>query len=161
MEVRNQVAKIDVDIIIDEGMDTPTVQSGQFDTLSKMMPAMTQLPPHALRLLVTASSLRDKDKLLEIIDQMEQQQAQPNPMQQIQIAGAQAEVKKTESEAVRNMADAGGEASGCRQGRGGRATGSGRETGSSLIRHAMMLAERKQAFSEQMAARNMQAREVV
>lgn len=163
MEVRNQVAEIDVDIIIDEGMDTPTVQSEQFDTLSKMMPAMTQLPPHALRLLVTASSLRDKDKLLEIIDQMEQQQAQPNPMQQIQIAGAQAEVKKTESEAVRNMADA--EAK--RQGVVRDMMGTQQDQDAKLAlldqkqRHAMMLAERKQAFSEQMAARNMQAREAV
>ncbi len=162
MEVRNQVAEIDVDIIIDEGMDTPTVQSEQFDTLSKMMPAMTQLPPHALRLLVTASSLRDKDKLLEIIDQMEQQQAQPNPMQQIQIAGAQAEVKKTESEAVRNMADA--EAK--RQGVVKDMMGAQQDQGAKLAlldqkqRHAMMLAERKQAFSEQMAARNAQQRDV-
>lgn len=111
VEVKNPVAEMDVDIIIDEGMDTPTVQAEQFDTLSKMMPAMTQLPPQALRLLVTASSLRDKDKLLEIIEQMEQQQAasqEQQMMQQLQMMAAQAEVEKTKSETAKNYAQAQG-----------------------------------------------------
>lgn len=110
MEVQNPVAEMDVDIVIDEGMDTPTVQAEQFDQLSKMLPAMTQLPPQALKLLVMASSLRDKDKLLEIVEQMEQQAAQPNPVQQqkeqLEMASAQAVIRKTESEAVENIASA-------------------------------------------------------
>jgi hypothetical protein len=109
IEVQNPVAEMDVDIIIDEGMDTPTVQAEQFDTLTKIMPAMTQLPPPVLRLLITASSLRDKDKLLEIVDQMEQQaqaSQEQQMMQQIQIAGAKAEVEKTQSETARNYAQA-------------------------------------------------------
>jgi hypothetical protein len=110
MEVQNQVAEMDIDLVIDEGMDTPTVQAEQFDQLSKMMPAMTQLPPQALKLLVTASSLRDKDKLLEIVEQMEQQAAQPDPVQQAQqqleMQNAQAVIRKTESEAVENIASA-------------------------------------------------------
>jgi len=110
METKNAVAEMDIDIIIDEGMDTPTVQAEQFDMLSKMMPSMTQLPPEALELLVTASSLRDKDKLLEIIDRMRQQQAQPDPMQQqmqqLGLAQAQATVGETQSKTAKNMADA-------------------------------------------------------
>jgi hypothetical protein len=109
IEVQNPIAEMDVDIIIDEGMDTPTVQAEQFDTLTKIMPAMTQLPPPVLRLLITASSLRDKDKLLEIVDQMEQQaqaSQEQQMMQQIQIAGAKAEVEKTQSETARNYAQA-------------------------------------------------------
>lgn len=110
IETQNPVAEMDVDIIIDEGMDTPTVQAEQFDMLSKMMPAMTKLPPQALKLLITASSLRDKDKLLEIVEQMEQQAAQPSPeqqlAQQLQMQDAQANIRKTESEAIENIASA-------------------------------------------------------
>jgi len=110
VEIENNVVEMDVDIVIDEGMDTPTVAAEQFDMLSKMMPAMTQLPPEALELLVTASSLRDKDKLLEIIENMKGKQEQPTPemqmMQQMQMRDAEADINKKESEAIRNIADA-------------------------------------------------------
>lgn len=110
LEVQNPVAEMDVDIILDEGMDTPTVQAEQFDMLTKMMPSLTQLPPMAMKLMIQASSLRDKDKLLEIVKQMEQQASQPSPIvqqqQQLEIANAEATVRKTESEAIRNVADA-------------------------------------------------------
>ena len=99
MEMQNAVNEMDVDIVIDEGMDTPTIQAEQFDMISKMLPAMTQLPPDAFRLLVTASSLRDKDKLLEIVDQMEHRAQQPDPVvqanQQLEMQNAQSTVKKT------------------------------------------------------------------
>lgn len=110
VEMQNPVAEMDVDIIIDEGMDSVTAQAEQFDMLTKMMPAMTQLPPEALELLVTASSLRDKDKLLKIIEGMKQQAAQPNPQQQaamqLEMADKQADIRKKESEAVENIASA-------------------------------------------------------
>jgi hypothetical protein len=73
-------------------MDTPAVQAEQFDTLSKMMPAMTSLPPQAVKLLITASSLRDKDKLLEIVEQMEQNGAQ-GPEMEAQAAQAKAQAE--------------------------------------------------------------------
>lgn len=110
VEIKNNVAEMDVDIILDEGMDTPTVQAEQFDQLSKMMPAMTQLPPEALELLIMASSLRDKDKLLEIVENMKQKAQQPDPMmqqqQQLEVANAEATIRETESKAVLNIADA-------------------------------------------------------
>lgn len=110
VQIENPVAEMDVDIVIDEGMDTPTVQAEQFDMLSKMMPSMTQLPPEAIELLVMASSLRDKDKLLEIVEKMKQQQAQPSPeqqaAQQLQFQDAAAEIEKKRSEAVENIASA-------------------------------------------------------
>lgn len=110
VEVQNPVAEMDIDIVIDEGMDTPTVQAEQFDTLSKMIPGMTQLPPEMMEILITASSLRDKDKLLEIVEAMKAKGQQPSPEQQMQqqleIQNAQATVAKTASEADRNTADA-------------------------------------------------------
>jgi hypothetical protein len=109
-EVQNPVAEMDVDIIIDEGMDTPTVQAEQFDTLTKMMPALTQLPPQYAKLMVMASSLRDKDKLLELLDEMNQPDPQAQQMQQAQMQlemrNAEAEIGVKESQAVKNMADA-------------------------------------------------------
>ena len=67
METRNAVNELDVDIVIDEGMDTPSIQAEQFDTLVKMLPALGPLAqsPETLKMMVQASQLRDKDKLLE------------------------------------------------------------------------------------------------
>jgi len=58
-------------------------------------------------MLIKASQLRDKDAILEML---EQQQQGPSPeqqkMQELQMAGAQAEVEKTQSEAAKNTATA-------------------------------------------------------
>lgn len=107
-EVQNAVAELDVDIVIDEGMDTPTVAAEQFDTLSKMMPGLSQLPPEAMELLVQASSLRDKDKLLTIIENMKQQGPSPEQQaaQQMAMAKEQADIENTQSDTVKNLADA-------------------------------------------------------
>lgn len=110
MQPANAIAEIDVDIEIDEVADTPTLQMEQFDQLTKLIPAAPQpYIPAMFRLMIEASSLRNKDKLLKIADQMEQP-PQPDPMQeqmaQLQMAGAQAEVEKTQSEVARNMATA-------------------------------------------------------
>jgi len=95
MEVKNPVAEIDVDIIIDEGMDTPTIQAEQFEQLSKMMPSLIHLPPPYAKLLIQASSFREKDKLLEIVDQM----MAPDPMaQQVQQQQMQLEMRHAEAE---------------------------------------------------------------
>lgn len=110
IETRNAVNELDVDIVIDEGMDTPTVQAEQFDALIKMLPGIFPqgAPPQALELVVEASQLRNKDKLLELMKQgpspeqvQKQQQAE-----QIQMAGAVAEVEKTQSETAKNYAQA-------------------------------------------------------
>jgi hypothetical protein len=74
----NDVSEMDIDIIIDEGLDTPTIQAEQFDMLSKMLPGLFPqgAPPEAIKLLIEASSLRNKDKLLEIV---EPKDAAPQP----------------------------------------------------------------------------------
>jgi hypothetical protein len=82
MEVKNAVAEIDVDIVIDEGMDTPMVQAEQFDTLTKIMPSLIQMPPEYAKMLVQASSLRDKDQMLETVEKMGQGAQIPPEMQQ-------------------------------------------------------------------------------
>lgn len=110
VEVRNAVNELDIDIVIDEGLDTPTVQAEQFDALVKMLPGLGPLAqsPQMVEVLVEASQLRNKDKLLDIIKQgpSPEQAAQQQAQQQLAMAGAQAEVEKTKSETARNYADA-------------------------------------------------------
>lgn len=89
VKVENAVAELDVDIVIDEGMDTPTVQAEQFDTLTKVLPALGTLPPPMMKMLIQASSLRDKDKMLEELDGMAQgPQVPPEIMEQMQAMQA-------------------------------------------------------------------------
>lgn len=110
VEVRNAVNELDVDIVIDEGMDTPTVQAEQFDALVKMLPGLGPVgqSPQMVEMLVEASQLRNKDKLLEILRQgpNPEQVAQQQKQQQIAEAGAVAEIEKTKSETAENMASA-------------------------------------------------------
>lgn len=104
----NSLGALDVDIIIDEGPDTINMQQDAYDTLSIMAQKGQQVPP---QLLIELSPLagKQKKKALDILDQAQQQQ--PDPIQQ---AGAAAEVRKLNSEALKNealaqkaMADAG------------------------------------------------------
>lgn len=117
--VENAVSEIDVDIIIDEGIDTPTVQAEQFDTITKMMPALAPVmgdPARAMKIMefiTSASSLRDKDKLLEILKGDEQQgdpqqAAMMQAEMQMQAAQQQAEMQgqiEIEKAKVGAMAD--------------------------------------------------------
>lgn len=111
VETRNAVNELDVDIVIDEGMDTPTVQAEQFEHIVKMLPAMGPLAqsPQMLATIIEASQLRNKEKLLEMI---ERAQAAPPPdpmleqMKQIQVAGEAAKVEETQSKTAKNMAQA-------------------------------------------------------
>lgn len=101
MGYENNVTELDVDILIDEGMDTPTVAAEQFDQMLKMAGSGLPIPPDVL---IEASSLRNKDKLLEMMRQP------PDPMQAMQgemmMAGAQAKIEETQSKTAKNMADA-------------------------------------------------------
>lgn len=107
--VRNAVNEVDVDIVIDEGIDTPTVQSEQFDALVKMAPALTSLPPQLAVMLVQASQLRDKDKIIEMLEQAQQVDPMAQQNAQLEMAGKQADVEKTQSETAKNMAQVQGE----------------------------------------------------
>tara|TARA_R110000772_G_scaffold89304_1_gene185089 strand:+ start:4664 stop:6517 length:1854 start_codon:yes stop_codon:yes gene_type:complete len=109
---RNVPTEIDIDIIVDEGMDTPTVQAEQWAELVKMLPAFGPLAqsPAVIKMIIQSSQLRDKDKLMELVDEMnapnpEAQQAQQQ-MQELAMTGQQAEVEKTQSETAKNVATA-------------------------------------------------------
>lgn len=104
----NDVASMDVDIQIDEVNNSPSLQIEQFEQLAQIAPMTPpQYMPAMWELMIEASSLRDKDKLREIVQKM---QKQPDPaeeqMKQLAMAAAQADVEKTQSEAAKNAANA-------------------------------------------------------
>lgn len=110
VKVENKIAELDVDITIDEGMDTPTVQAEQYDTLVKTLPGIVpliQLGPPGIKMvkaMITASSLRDKDKVLQIFDEMEQQpgpQIPPELQQQIEEMQQQMQQLTQENQALK------------------------------------------------------------
>jgi hypothetical protein len=96
VRIDNQVGALDIDIVIDEGLDTPTVQAEQFDALVKALPAILQTQaqaPNLLEVLIEASSLRDKDKLLEKLRGGQQGGPSPEEMMQAQQQAVMAEAQ--------------------------------------------------------------------
>jgi len=94
---QNAVAEVDVDIIINDAPDSVTIQSEQFEMLKEMWTAAPDRIP--LEMVVEASSLRNKDKLLEHLKGPQE----PNPMQQ---RGMEAELAEKEGKAMKAQADA-------------------------------------------------------
>lgn len=109
----NSVTELDVDIDIDEVNETPTLQIEQFEQLTQLVSSGVlgaPPPPEVIQMLIQASNLRDKQKLIELVEQMKEAAAQPNPMaeqaQQVQMAGAVAQVDETKSKTMLNVAKA-------------------------------------------------------
>ncbi len=100
VEIENNVVELDVDILVDEGIDSPTIAAEEFESMLKLAgTGMIQIPPDVL---IEASSLRNKERLLEMMKQgpsPEQQQ-----MGQIQMADAMAKIEKLQSETAENYA---------------------------------------------------------
>jgi hypothetical protein len=103
----NNLAELDVDIQIDEIMNTPTLHAEQFEQLVQLATSgMFPVPPE---IIIRASNLRDKQQLLDILKEQQQQQGQMGQQQQeLQMRGAQAEVAKVEAEGIKTMAEAEG-----------------------------------------------------
>jgi hypothetical protein len=100
----NVIAELDVDLDIDEVNETPTLQGEQFEALVQLATSgMVPIPPE---LIIQASNLRDKQKLLDLIEEQKRGQQQPNQMQQLQLAGTEAQVRKTTAEAALTEAKA-------------------------------------------------------
>lgn len=102
----NVIAELDVDIDIDEVNETPTLAAEEFQSLVQLAAAQPGLIPPDV--LIEASSLRSKQKILDRMKEAQSQQGAPNPMQELQIADAQAKIEKTQSETAKNMAQASG-----------------------------------------------------
>lgn len=103
VEVRNPVAELDVDIILDVSQDSLTIQDEQFQILVQLAASRPEVPFSSL---LKMSRLRDKDS---IIDDMEKQAQQAAQMQQVtaQIAMAkeQVEVENKQAATAKTQAD--------------------------------------------------------
>jgi hypothetical protein len=108
-KLKNNVAEMDVDIIIDEAPDTITVQAEEFEKIVRLAESgQVQIPPKAL---ITASQLRSQTKKL-IMDQlsgaddpMAKQMAEMQAkLGELEVALKEAQVRKTVAEASKSEA---------------------------------------------------------
>jgi hypothetical protein len=112
VEVKNDVAEIDVDIIIDEVPDTITVMQEQFEALTALFPAVPDMQkPAMLEMLVQSSSLRNKTQLMDKLtgagQQQDPAQMEAQQMQQaMQLEHQQALTDEIKSKTEKNRASA-------------------------------------------------------
>ncbi len=115
----NDVAQLDVDLVLDATPDSIIIQHEQYQDLIQLissMPHLAQQKPELVKMLIEASDLRQKRRLLKILDPPQpdpQQQAMQQQMQalqqqmlQAQLATAQATIQKLQAEAAKAAADA-------------------------------------------------------
>jgi hypothetical protein len=101
--VENDITDLDVDITIQEGPDIPTMAAENFQTLVQLASMQPGLIPGDV--LIAASSLSDKDDLLQRMKAHQQQQAQQQAQQApLMQAGMQAKVAESQSKAAANFA---------------------------------------------------------
>ena len=105
-QVQNAVAQMDVDVILETGPDTVTLQSEEFEQLAQIMPQLATLPPPYALALIEASSLpaQRKKKMTELLSGQGQQQDPEAMMMQkraaeAEIAGKEAEVGLRQAQA--------------------------------------------------------------
>ncbi len=105
--LNNAVADMDVDIEIDTAPDMGTLQQEEFQNMVELARIGVVFPP---KVYLSASNLRNKGELIRMLDEAGQQQNQPSPEQQaamqLEFAGAEAEVRKTNAEADDRQASA-------------------------------------------------------
>jgi hypothetical protein len=101
----NTLAELDVDIQIDEVMNTPTLHAEQFEQLVQLASSgMMQIPPE---IIIRASSLRDKQQLLDLLEEAKEQQGQMGQQQQeMAQRGMEAEIAGKEADAGLKQAKA-------------------------------------------------------
>jgi len=101
--IENDITDLDVDITIEEGIDIPSLQAEQFQTLVQLAGMQPGLIPGDV--LIAASGLQDKDMLLQRMQahQQQQQQAQQQAGQLAQ-QHAQADIQGKQAKAAADMA---------------------------------------------------------
>jgi len=110
VDVENNVSGLDVDIVVDEGPDIATLQSEQFQSLVELAgtPHGQQVIPFTA--IIKASSLRNKDALLDEIEQrqkqMQEQQAQAaQKAAQLGEARAVSDIRNKDADTAKKEAD--------------------------------------------------------
>jgi hypothetical protein len=102
---RNDVAKLDVDIVLDDMPDVAVLQQEQFAELVTLAQAGVVFPPDVY---LDASNLRNKKALKEKLTggDSPELQAAAQVQQELQARGANAEVTSLEAEAAKAVEEA-------------------------------------------------------
>lgn len=95
----NILGDIDVDIILEEGPDSITMQEEEFDQLTKMVQAGLPIPPE---IIIEASSLRNKQKILDMIKPLDG----PSPKEKLEMDESKARTVKLKADAIAALAKA-------------------------------------------------------
>ena len=107
IKVDNQVAELDVDIIIDETPDIINIQAEQFDIIANVASQRGDIPT---ALLIKMSSMRNKEQVLDELEGDDQQKAmaaqQQAQAQEVQVRQLLAEIGKTEAETMKLQTEA-------------------------------------------------------
>ena len=114
--VRNKLAELEVDIVIEDAPDTVTIQAEQFDQIVGLAQAGVVFPPEVY---IRASQLRNKEELInqlkggtdpeQVQAAQEQEQAATDAAKQsfqLEMAKKSAEVEKTAAQTSQIKADA-------------------------------------------------------
>lgn len=109
--LENRLAELDIDIIVEDGVDVSTLQGEQFDALvsSGVLNALVAVDPRLVVELMP--NLPDKQRILDLLEGGDNENAQAQAqlgqaVQQLELAKADADVKETASKAALNMAKA-------------------------------------------------------
>ncbi len=112
MTIANKASEIDVDIVLDDAPDTAILAEEQFETLTKIAPAVMQarqdMAPKIVRMMIQASSLPDKREILTEWDKPPDKQAQQmqQAQQQLAIQQLQQQVALLTAQVTKTNADA-------------------------------------------------------
>lgn len=100
-KMENDVSKIGVDIIVDSVPDTASLQQEEFAVLVELA-KIGALGPRGPAILLRASSLTNKRELIEALENPppQQQQAPPDPRQQLAVEGMGAKVEADKARAA-------------------------------------------------------------
>jgi hypothetical protein len=101
--VTNVVGEMDVDIIIEDAPDYVTLRQEEFEQLAQLAQQGMPIPPE---MLIEASSVRNKKRILEMLEQQKQEQAQmqAQAMQAQQAVAEQEMALKGQSVQIDGMA---------------------------------------------------------
>jgi hypothetical protein len=103
VRIENDITDLDVDITIQEGQDVPALQAEDFQSLVQLASLQPGLIPGDV--LVAASSLRNKDEILQRMQQHQQQQGQVAAQAgQLATQKTQAGIAKDQGQAAANFA---------------------------------------------------------
>lgn len=84
--IQNDIATLDVDIVISDAPDAVTTQIEDFQVLGEMVKSGFPMPPEAV---ILASPLSHKDRILKMMQEAKQQQLPPELQQKMQEMGEQ------------------------------------------------------------------------